>query len=763
MLGNCARTIAAAFALSLITSACANAYATKKPAANVRRTTDGVEFAILGDKPASPAPTVFVFAHEQVGTLTSPDYNKVGQLLARQGFISVSLDVPAHGNDNKEHNANGLVSWPERIARGDDLVGGFTARCSKVLDHLIKEGYTDPKRVAVAGTSRGGFLALHFVAIEPRVRCVAAFAPVTELLALSEFNNTKDPSKVKALDVSHVADKLAGRPAWLCIGNNDQRVGTDRAIAFTREVVRESVKQKKPAAIELHVTTVVGHTSHPTAHDEAAAFIASKLAVVEDVKDRACLFFDDRFAFEQHGLVRTWHQGRPRPEPAIVGDAWDGWPHLFGSVVYDPRDKLYRMWYSSIREGIFYAESRDGQAWTKPRLGLVDLDGSRDNNCVMSSFSLPNVLLDSNEKDPAARFKLFAWDHQAYRKSGDDRLNGHTLFRSGDGVHWQRVGQGIPGTLMAQQDRSPSLVNPDTNEVSWDSIGQRFLATFRTYPQRWNIGEFDGNRRRSIGVTTAKKIDGPWQPITTMLATDARDDAIAAKALGDMVTGEKWAELYCMPPINCGNHYVGLLSILHCAKASDGGVATNLPGGGRLELTFSHDGLRWRRAAERQPLVAQSDSPELHPCYAACSQPLAMGNEMWIYYAEANSSHPSKAGAKSQIRAATWRTDGFVSLDANDETEATLVTPAMKFEGSSLRLNAACDPGGSVRVAIINGDAEVKGFDDASCDAFPGDDVAHVMSWHGKSDLSKLAGKPVRLRISLSKARLYSFRFASTE
>src|SRR6188474_2213883 len=55
------------------------------------------------------------------------------------------------------------------------------------------------------------------------------------------------------------------------------------------------------------------------------------------IADRACLFLDDRFVAEQSGLTRTWHQGRPQAEPAITGQ----WPHMFGSVLYDPQAKRY--------------------------------------------------------------------------------------------------------------------------------------------------------------------------------------------------------------------------------------------------------------------------------------------------------------------------------------------------------------------------------------------------------------------------------------
>ncbi len=249
-----------------------------RPAVMVLRTPKGVRFGLQGDKGKAPAATLFVFASRIEDTLGNDVYNKVGRLLAKQGVISVSLDVPCHGDDTKTGEPAGLSGWRTRIESGDDLVGDFTAKVKDVLDHLVEQGYTDPKRVAVCGTSRGGFIALHVAAAEPRFRCAAAFAPVTNLLALSEFNGMVNPAPANALSIVNRSELLSGRAIWVCIGNNDQRVSTDDLIAFTRKVVAVSIEQKKPANVELHVMPSLGHSIHSTAHDEAASWIARQFA-----------------------------------------------------------------------------------------------------------------------------------------------------------------------------------------------------------------------------------------------------------------------------------------------------------------------------------------------------------------------------------------------------------------------------------------------------------------------------------------------------
>src|SRR5262245_57938570 len=96
------------------------------PKARVLQTKDGVSFALLGDKPKTPAPTLFVFATEMQGTLNGDPYNKIGRLLFKDGFLSVGLDIPCHGADLRDGEKSGqLTGWRTRLEKGDDLLGGL--------------------------------------------------------------------------------------------------------------------------------------------------------------------------------------------------------------------------------------------------------------------------------------------------------------------------------------------------------------------------------------------------------------------------------------------------------------------------------------------------------------------------------------------------------------------------------------------------------------------------------------------------------------
>jgi dienelactone hydrolase len=189
----------------------------------------------------------------------------------------VSVDLPCHGQDARP-GEKGLSGWRVRCLAKKDIVADTTSTLKKVLDYLIAEKLTDPERVAALGTSRGGFVAVHFAAADPRVRCVAAFAPVTDLAALSEFRGVGDDPFVQSLSLERQAHALAERPIWLVIGDRDERVGTDRAIQFARRVTTAALEAQRSPRVELHVLPEPkGHTTPVGSAERAAAWLEQQL------------------------------------------------------------------------------------------------------------------------------------------------------------------------------------------------------------------------------------------------------------------------------------------------------------------------------------------------------------------------------------------------------------------------------------------------------------------------------------------------------
>ncbi|MEX0744179.1 MAG: prolyl oligopeptidase family serine peptidase [Phycisphaeraceae bacterium] len=245
----------------------------------VLRTQAGTRFGVLGEKPAAPAATLFVFAVGLEDMDRDRVYSEAGRQLAGHGWLYVALDPPCHGHGQGPDEPAGLPGWAHRVKKGQQLMEPFVKRCVEVLDFLVAEGYTDPERVAACGTSRGGFCALHFAAAEPRVRAVACISPVTNLLALREFAGVSE-EQVRSVNIAHLAEKLAGRAVWLGIGNDDRRVGTDDCIATARRLV-EAARAREPTGAVIPVELVVGpsdgHRAIDDAYTLAARFVLKQL------------------------------------------------------------------------------------------------------------------------------------------------------------------------------------------------------------------------------------------------------------------------------------------------------------------------------------------------------------------------------------------------------------------------------------------------------------------------------------------------------
>lgn len=105
--------------------------------------------------------------------------------------------------------------------------------------------------------------------------------------------------------------------------------------------------------------------------------------------------------------------------------------------------------------------------------------------------------------------------------------------------------------------------------------------------------------------------------------------------------------------------------------------------------------------------------------------------------------------------------DGFVSVKG-PLAGGELITKPLCFEGGQLQINFSTSAAGSVAVEIQDQAGKpVPGFALADCHLQYGDQLDRVVSWKSGADVSRMVGKPVKLRFHLKDADLYAFRFAA--
>jgi hypothetical protein len=106
-----------------------------------------------------------------------------------------------------------------------------------------------------------------------------------------------------------------------------------------------------------------------------------------------------------------------------------------------------------------------------------------------------------------------------------------------------------------------------------------------------------------------------------------------------------------------------------------------------------------------------------------------------------------------------YRTDGFVRVKAGAKG-GELVTHPLTFDGTALVLNYKVADEGRLQVELQDAAGQaLEGFRLKDCKALSGDEQAGVVVWNSGRSLAEWKGKPVRLRVSLQDAELYSLRF----
>jgi len=489
---------------------------------------------------------------------------------------------------------------------------------------------------------------------------------------------------------------------------------------------------------------------------------------VADVGSQKQLFIDQHVVDEMVGVSQVLNPAvKHEANPLLVPEfPWEFAPtrdggrngsiQFYGTVLYDEEEKTFKMWYMA-QGGVCYATSRDGLEWEKPRLGLAEFEGSKQNNIVPDGpYEGLNYCPEMRDVEGPERV------YKCLRL-----MPGRCWmpFFSSDGLRWTQH----PAEPVVQGgDECKTCKTHDALPGDWTGPLPKYAAFPKIGP---SAGRFAG--RRSVGLSLSDDYVN-WSPPVLVLVADEVDDEMApirvAEAKEAEVIDLDWpedyrGELYHMCVFPYEGLFLGLVDVFYIAAELWRIGQLNQGGPDEIQLTSSRDLIHWERAGGREPIVPNGRLGDWDAGWrSATSRPLVMGDEIWIYYGARNTDHggliwnnkPRTAG----IGLAKLRLDGFVSLDAGD-TEGTVTTRPLLFEGRKLVINARAGEGSVVVEVLSREGVPVDGFSAMDCDPFVGDSVRHTVTWRGDSDLSSLHGGPMRLRFRMKKVKLYAFAFVN--
>lgn len=482
---------------------------------------------------------------------------------------------------------------------------------------------------------------------------------------------------------------------------------------------------------------------------------------VRDVGARRQLLIDDHVIESLRGLKRSFHPATKHARPVIVPEhAWEGvgtadWPsvYLFGDVIRDETKKTYRMWYTTAtadakgQHRTLYATSKDGVQWHKPLdLGIVKYKGSGDNNILIANCSVANVLKRDDEPDPKKRYQLFTYDRN---------VKAYAWRYSADGLRWSKPV--VVPALRGMYDMANVAYDP-TRRLYVLAVKQGHMPRYR-HPV---LGKHPKVNFRRWFMLTSK--DGmKWTPKVDLLGDfDAADKRLYMDGEGCAMLNTYGISLHAYHGVTLGIQWMFRITDTAGYWGCHGG-----PMDGRL-LVSRDPGKPWRIPTRQFVLPrGRKGQWDWGMICGVANRPVISpkGDEWWYYYGGWDGGH-GDSRRRACIGIAKFRVDGFASIDSFD-TEGVLATTKLTFAGKTLRLNVDASgqdtTGGKnyVRVELLDAKGRaLKGHSKSDSDPIHVNRVNHTVTWKGRSDVSKLAGRVVRMKLYVRGAEVYAFQFA---
>jgi len=450
-----------------------------------------------------------------------------------------------------------------------------------------------------------------------------------------------------------------------------------------------------------------------------------------DIGNRRQLFVDGYLIDSMHGVRQVLHHPVAR-EVAIKPE--HPWEQYGVSYMVTFRDgDVFRAWYrvdaaafgkGKRRAMTAYAESDDGIHWRKPKLGIIDFNGSKDNNLVWdgAAGNMAPFRDDNPACKPDERYKAV--------------VRGADLFAlvSPDGLHWK---------LASQEPILTERPFDSHNIAFWDSVTEQYVAYTRGIRKDGSLGQAMQSRFKS-GVRWVRRSTSDdfrtWTKPVLIKTGDAPREEFYTNAT---IRYERAPDYLLMFP-----------SRFASAREPKPGWKFG-PGVNDIVFLSSRAGLNFERTFLEAFIRPGLDEGNWHERSLYMERGILQTSptELSLYCMQ-NWRLPTV-----HIRRYTLRPDGFVSIQAGYKA-GELTTKPFRFQGSELRLNYSASAVGWIKVEIQ--DANGKPIDEYTLDNCPeiiGDKLDATVRWKSTHDVSPLAGESIRLRFVMSDCDLYAFRF----
>ena len=460
-----------------------------------------------------------------------------------------------------------------------------------------------------------------------------------------------------------------------------------------------------------------------------------------DLGGKRELFVDDFLISSRTNVALALHEPRDEAVAFKFDEPWEGRFCAYVTVIHD--GKHFRAYYrgkedgtrDGVGESTCVAESSDGRNWTKPRLGLIEMNGTKENNVILAENGFSHnfsPFVDSNPACPA---------DQRYKAVAGYQNTGLKSFCSPEGLQWRAM-QNEP--VLTTND-VPAYKNmfDSQNVAFWSATENRYVLFFRVFKERIRrvarAESKDFLHWTKIQLMEYRGADGSPAPVENLYTSQTHPYfrapqiyvAVAARFMpGRQVLTDEEAKAIGVHP-----------SYFH--DVSDAVFMTSR-GRDIYERVFMSAFIRPGIGAENW--VSRTTYPALNVVQTGT-------NEMSIY-ANQNYAQPT-----AHLHRYSLRLDGFASLHAPYEG-GEVVTKPLIFSGKQLLLNFSTSAAGGIKIGISNEDGKmIPGYGFGDSVESIGNEIERPARWKQGVDVSALAERPVRLHFKMKDADLYAIQF----